>query len=281
MAEKPADGRVVIEAGMDTSDIRRGTEEILRLLTVMKKNAAVQFAALRGNTTAEISAMSGQVTSIMRRMTPDMASAVTGGQTRLLSAARGVMSSVMGEMTANAAGFSAVGGQMMAGVAAGIRASSSAVYAAARNAALTALSAMKAELGIQSPSRVMREEVGMQIGAGLAEGLEKSIPAVGRAAGALAVATAGATASVSAGSGAGASAVRASAALRRENYLLGMAQAQARFPVPAVVGADGASVRGSRANGANTTIVFTKPVETPSAHARALRSMMEEVLYGR
>ena len=45
---------------------------------------------------------------------------------------------------------------------------------AVKDAAKSALSAVKSFFGINSPSSVMRDQVGIQIGAGMAEGIEES-----------------------------------------------------------------------------------------------------------
>lgn len=200
---------------------------------------------------------------------------------------------------------------MMSGVSYGIRAASSGVYAAARRVAMGALDAMKDELGIHSPSQVMRDAVGMQIGAGLAQGMEHSVPTVLDAAKTLADAAAesgmlpdraavssdgkGTKASVQRFSGSTgnggiqAMVTQAVSVLRRASDRTMTGQPMA-ISIQNKVSAGRAaehnlknSTAASQSNGigGNTTIVFTKPVETPSAHAKALRAMMEEMLYGR
>lgn len=64
------------------------------------------------------------------------------------------------------------------GIATGIRRGAAAIKAAAREAALAALEAAKQELGIASPSAVMREQVGRQAGLGVALGVRDMIPEI-------------------------------------------------------------------------------------------------------
>lgn len=67
-----------------------------------------------------------------------------------------------------------VGSQIGEGVAAGITASTPAITAAAEAAAAAALAAMEAKLDINSPSGVFEREVGYQIDAGIARGIDRN-----------------------------------------------------------------------------------------------------------
>lgn len=70
-------------------------------------------------------------------------------------------------------GFYNVGANLMRGTAAGIVANSSAVEEAARSAVRNAVSGMKTEEKIHSPSRVTRDEVGKMLAAGVAVGIDE------------------------------------------------------------------------------------------------------------
>ena len=65
-----------------------------------------------------------------------------------------------------------IGSNIVSGIAKGISSGASAIWQAAKNAASNALKAAKEALGIASPSRVMRDEVGKFIPSGLAVGIE-------------------------------------------------------------------------------------------------------------
>lgn len=78
--------------------------------------------------------------------------------------------------------FYSVGYAMAQGIANGLYGGSSVIRSAAISVAQSALSAAKSELGINSPSRVFRDEVGEMIGAGIAEGMELSIADIKKAA---------------------------------------------------------------------------------------------------
>lgn len=67
-----------------------------------------------------------------------------------------------------------VGINIIKGIAKGIAGSFPEIADAAKKAAKSALDAAKNFLGIHSPSRVMRDQVGLMVGAGMAEGIENS-----------------------------------------------------------------------------------------------------------
>lgn len=66
-----------------------------------------------------------------------------------------------------------VGKSIIQGLINGIGAMGGALWSAAKNIASKALSAIKSFFGIRSPSRVMKKEVGEQLNAGIAEGMEE------------------------------------------------------------------------------------------------------------
>ena len=86
------------------------------------------------------------------------------------SVASRVRSAVSGSL--NSSTLASVGRNVMAGLAAGIRSGSSSVVSAMRAAAHSAVSAAKAALKIQSPSRVFRDEVGVMVMRGFGAGIE-------------------------------------------------------------------------------------------------------------
>ena len=75
------------------------------------------------------------------------------------------------DWTVASAGFPAVGYQMVAGMAQGVQAKSGVLSSAITSVVRSAVSAAKAAAGIHSPSRVMRDEVGVQLAKGMALGI--------------------------------------------------------------------------------------------------------------
>ena len=69
-----------------------------------------------------------------------------------------------------------VGTNIVTGIANGLTASAGAIVTAAKNAAQKALKAAKNFLGIRSPSRRFRDEVGKMMAVGMGEGFEQNVP---------------------------------------------------------------------------------------------------------
>lgn len=100
--------------------------------------------------------------------------------------------------------WASVGKSIIDGIVEGIKKVAANIGKAAKDAAGDALAAVKQLLGIRSPSTVMRDQVGMQIGAGMAEGIAGSAGNVQAAMGRLnqhLVTTARATLSISGATG--------------------------------------------------------------------------------
>lgn len=72
--------------------------------------------------------------------------------------------------------FKAIGQDMIQGLINGIKSMAVAVVDNIKSIGTSAVSGLKSILGIHSPSRVMRDEVGQMIGEGIAEGIEDSTP---------------------------------------------------------------------------------------------------------
>ena len=81
--------------------------------------------------------------------------------------------------------WGSVGMNIIRGIASGVASAAGELVNAAVNAAKNALDWVKSKLGIHSPSRVFRDQVGVMIGRGAAIGVERSAPALKAAADAM------------------------------------------------------------------------------------------------
>ena len=100
----------------------------------------------------------------------ELTSGFQSGGGAVTGVAFGLAASVRGAFSG---GWYSVGYAIASGIASGISAGSGAVQAAAVSAARSALAAAKSSLGIASPSRVFRDQVGRMIPAGIAEGVKR------------------------------------------------------------------------------------------------------------
>ena len=102
---------------------------------------------------------------------------------RLIGAIPGMVGQIMnGFLSAN---WFSVGLNIITGIATGIAGAAGRLVTAAVNAANNALEWVKRKLGIHSPSRVFRDQVGEMIGEGMAVGIDESASKVRKAAGRL------------------------------------------------------------------------------------------------
>lgn len=92
---------------------------------------------------------------------------IRSGVESVMQAAFSVLRSAVGRVIS-------IGGDIVRGIASGIRNAGGAVLEALGGVVDSAISWVKGKLGIKSPSRVFRDQVGKMIGAGLAIGIDKS-----------------------------------------------------------------------------------------------------------
>ena len=105
-----------------------------------------------------------------------LASGVTSGGAAVAQAVSGIASQAAGAFSAG--GWYGIGASMMQGVAEGVRAAGAEVTAAIRAVSAEAEAAVKSYYAIASPSRLMRDEVGVMISRGSAEGITYGAPYV-------------------------------------------------------------------------------------------------------
>ncbi|MDO4175298.1 MAG: phage tail tape measure protein [Eubacteriales bacterium] len=99
---------------------------------------------------------------------------INGQKTAISSAAKAIAAAGHAAASATKSSWLSVGLNLAAGLAAGIRNGASSVISAATSIAKNAISAAKSALGIASPSRVMRDEVGIMISRGVAVGISNA-----------------------------------------------------------------------------------------------------------
>lgn len=102
---------------------------------------------------------------------------------RLIGAIPGMIGQIMSGFTS--VNWGSVGLNIITGIATGIAGAAGRLVTAAVNAADNALNWVKRKLGIHSPSRVFRDQVGEMIGEGMAVGIDESASKVRKAAGRL------------------------------------------------------------------------------------------------
>ena len=265
-----ADGQVLIRAEMDTAAVGSAISEMKKALEDLKSYAARQFQLIRSQAESEGNTMVQWVPGLASRLIGALTSGLGNGGTRIGSALRSALDIAF--MTGNngVSQFTSIGTYVISGIIKGIQGAASSLWDTLRSVASNMLSTLKNALGIQSPSRVMREEVGRQIGAGIVGGMLDCRDQIASAAQTLAD---GAVTG-----GRGGVAVTVGAAGRLLRGVIAPLSPHTQNTVRAEGTSSGERSVGSSVGG--NTFVFQKPVETPYQHAQAIRETMEAMLYG-
>ena len=119
-----------------------------------------RIASFLSNVLSHIASWGGQLASAGRSAASQLVSAVVSG-----------VSSLPGRMAS-------IGSNIVSGIVSGVSNAAGALYSTLSNLASNALSAAKSALGINSPSKVFRDTVGISIPEGIAVGVHKGMPAL-------------------------------------------------------------------------------------------------------
>lgn len=109
-------------------------------------------------------------TGLIRKIVSGIGSMLSSIPSKLKSIGQTAMSAFKG------LSWSSVGSNIISGITSGISAAAGGLVRSAVNAASSALNAVKSWLGIHSPSRRARDEIGVNMIAGVGEGVEKETP---------------------------------------------------------------------------------------------------------
>lgn len=166
--------------GLDAKDIVSGVSDIAaRIRTFGSKITELRKLGLSAALINEVAGLGSEDGIIVAD------SLIAGGKSQvsaLNAAFKSIDTSARGTGLAVANGMYGAGIDAMQGFVNGLRKNINAIDAAAKAVGSRLVAQVKKVLGIRSPSRVMRDEIGLQIGAGLAEGMRKSMKLVSAAA---------------------------------------------------------------------------------------------------
>ena len=115
-----------------------------------------------------------QILSTGVKIIASLASGLVRGIPALLSKIPSMITQIKNAFTS--VNWGDVGSNIIRGIASGLSSAAGAIVEAAKSAANKALEAAKSALGIHSPSRVFRDQVGKMMALGMGVGFEKNIP---------------------------------------------------------------------------------------------------------
>ncbi len=112
-----------------------------------------------------------QADKIGSQLSEKVSKGISNGSGKAKTAAKSVMTQAKSAANSEANTSSSIGSNMVQGIIRGVTAAAAPLYSTLANLASSALSAAKSALGIKSPSRRFMKEVGYQIPAGIAKGI--------------------------------------------------------------------------------------------------------------
>lgn len=155
---------------------------------------ATSVKTLKSTTAKALSSSDGSAKKAGAKLGNDFAKGIASKSGAAKSAGSKVAKAGSSGASSQKSSFVSVGSNLSAGIASGIRSNSGAVSEAAREAVRNAVSAAKAEGGIHSPSRIMKNQVGKWMPLGMAAGIRDNTKDVENASGEMASASVEATA---------------------------------------------------------------------------------------
>lgn len=167
------------QAGEHVNEVDWSTGEIKSKWQVMKEDVTAKAKALGEQVSSDFETMktnaSRKVEELKTKATEAFEGIRKGAEEKIDAAKTAITDGI--EVARQAVAdyvdrFKSVGRDIIDGIASGIRNGIDAVTSAARNVAERALTAAKNFLGIRSPSRKMRDEVGAMVSEGLAIGIK-------------------------------------------------------------------------------------------------------------
>lgn len=180
-------GKVMVTAVSNIANnlpqfMSKGVELIGRLANGILQNLPAIYGAIANviaQMLSKLGAAAPQILSKGIELIGKIAAGIIQGIPKVVAAIPQVIQKIISAFTQT--DWGSVGSNVISGIASGIRNGVGAIVDAARNVASNALNAAKRFLGIASPSKVMRDQVGKMIPAGIAEGIYSNMGMVEKA----------------------------------------------------------------------------------------------------
>lgn len=161
--------------------LQKGSEVMDNIKTGLSNKKDAVISVIKTTVSEKLSAIQAKMGEFRTKgseLMNNLKSGLESKKSAVTTAVRGIITNARETIAGFRASFMTVGSNIIQGVANGIRNGASAVVSAAQNAARQALNAAKSFLGIRSPSRVFRDQIGGQMSAGMAIGIERNMGVV-------------------------------------------------------------------------------------------------------
>lgn len=179
--------RSVVQSGMTSmnSTMRTQLNQMTSAVTQFGTRAASAMKTAMTQMLASVKSGCQQTTSELQRSTSQWLQAISRfageARSRAQAAGQGIKSGLIGALNGLYSQMYSLGLQAANGMASGIRAGAGGVISAMQSIANAAVAAAKNSLKVASPSKVMRDEVGYWLPAGIAQGINENSGVVSNA----------------------------------------------------------------------------------------------------
>lgn len=163
-----------MQAAVTAAVAASGIDGAMNSIAASMTGALESLVALAASTAGQAAAAatlqfsSGDWGGTGSRAAGTLAAGFSAGTARITSDAHAAAAAARGAFTGD---WSGIGSAMMAGIASGIRASAGSVISAVSDVSSQVMASTKQFYKIQSPSALMRDEVGVMLSRGIAEGI--------------------------------------------------------------------------------------------------------------
>lgn len=148
---------------------------LLAIINVMSLSKMLSLGkSLITNMANGVKSMSGSISTAGKTILKNLVAGIKSLATSPVSAIKSIGTKAMSAF--KGLNWASIGKNIISGIARGITGGASAIISAAKGAARNALNSAKKALGIHSPSRVFRDEVGKMMAEGMGIGFEKNVP---------------------------------------------------------------------------------------------------------
>src|SRR5699024_3814759 len=192
-AEIHSTSRLCVRHGEDISEgtaigIENGESNILtKIQSVfdgMMNRTQIGFKGVASDSESGVNKVGAKMlllSIVSKKAMDSMMQRVSTGGNNIIRFMQSLSTSLYSALSTMPGQFSGIGSQAMSGLNSGLWGGKARVMATARNIANSVASTMRNALRIHSPSRVMRDDVGFEIPAGVAEGIEGNASSVYKA----------------------------------------------------------------------------------------------------
>lgn len=149
---------------------------ITSIVEAIKRTVTSTFTSMKSSVTTTVEGLKSTITNVFNGIKTAMSNAIDAARSNVVSAMVSAKNGMINAFSGIEGTFSGIGRNVIQGLINGIESMVGSLYNSIRNALSGLVSRAKSELGISSPSRVFKKEVGRWIPLGIADGFTAAMP---------------------------------------------------------------------------------------------------------